>query len=58
MLDGIEYDVDQIEKIFDIFAGMGIKIQSDVDPELENIMEAYQTFQTKKDGCIKIAIAK
>ena len=42
MLDGVEYDVDQIEKIFDIFAGMGVKIQSDVDPEFENIMEDFE----------------
>ena len=39
MLDGVEYDVDHIEKIFDLFANMGVKIQSDVDPELDNIME-------------------
>ncbi|MBR2860335.1 MAG: RNA polymerase sigma factor RpoD [Clostridia bacterium] len=40
MLDGIEYDVDQIEKIFDMFEGMGVKIQSDVDPNIEDIMES------------------
>ncbi len=40
ILDGIEYDVDQIEKIFDMLEGMGIKIQSDVDPNLENIIDA------------------
>ena len=26
--------------------------------ELENIMEAYKTFESKKDGCIKVAIKK
>jgi alcohol dehydrogenase len=26
--------------------------------KLDNIMEAYKTFETKKDGCIKIAIEK
>ena len=40
ILDGIEYDVDQIEKIFDMIEGMGVKIQSDVDPNLENIIDA------------------
>ena len=39
LLDGIEYDVDQIEQIFDIFEGMGLKIQSDVDPDIDNILE-------------------
>ncbi len=40
LLDGVDYDVDQIEKIFDLFENMGVKIQSDVDPDLENIMES------------------
>lgn len=40
ILDGIEYDVDQIEKIFDMIEEMGVKIQSDVDPNLENIIDA------------------
>lgn len=35
MLDGIDYDVDQIEKIFDTFEGMGIKIKSDAEAEAE-----------------------
>ncbi len=39
MLDGIEYDIDQIEKIFDMFEKMGVKIQSDVDPNIDNIIE-------------------
>ncbi len=39
ILDGIEYDVEQIEKIFDLFEGLGIKVLSDVDQDLENIME-------------------
>ena len=39
-LEGIDYDVEQIEKIFDIFEGMGVKILSDADPSIENIMES------------------
>ena len=39
LLDGIEYDVDQIEKIFDLVEGMGVKITSDVDTDIETIME-------------------
>ena len=35
MLDGIEYNVDQIEKIFDTFEEMGIKIKSDAEAEAE-----------------------
>ncbi len=39
MLDGIEYDVDQIEKIFDLFEGMGIKIKSDAEENIEDIID-------------------
>ncbi len=39
MLDGIPYNEEHIEQIFDMFEGFGIKIQSDVDPDIENIME-------------------
>ena len=35
MLDGIDYDVEQIEKIFDTLEGMGIKIKSDAEAEAE-----------------------
>ena len=35
MLDGIDYDVGQIEKIFDTLEGMGIKIKSDAEAEAE-----------------------
>ncbi len=39
MLDGVEYDVEQIEKIFDMFEGMGVKIQSDAETN-DDIMES------------------
>ena len=35
MLDGIDYDVEQIEKIFDTLEEMGIKIKSDAEAEAE-----------------------
>ncbi len=39
MFDGISYDEEHIEQIFDMFEAMGIKIQSDVDPNIDSIME-------------------
>ncbi|MBP5661653.1 MAG: sigma-70 family RNA polymerase sigma factor, partial [Clostridia bacterium] len=39
LLGDVEYDVDQIETIFDIFEGLGVHVQSDADENIENIIE-------------------
>ena len=42
MLEGIEYDLDQIEAVYDTIESFGIQVKSDAEQNIENIIESVR----------------
>ena len=42
MLEGIEYDLEQIEGVYDMIESFGIQIKSDAEQNIENIIESVR----------------